>query len=147
MYTLGTKFPMGWTHMDEQWTKKKPTPNVRNVHIAIWQRIHRVFINTLSYAQNCEHAQQPSETPAFLCVPQRTANVYNVRPTYHERMTTYKNVHENTHKFPRTLGIRNSVTQAFKWYRPRLNVCNGNWELYRRVKKTDNITINRDKGS
>ena len=105
-------YTMGWTYMYEQWTKKKPTPNMRNVHIANAQRIHRVFISTLSYAQNVEHVQNKSKTLglAFFCVPQRTANVYHVRPTWHERITTYTSVHTD---FPirraYVSSIRNSI--------------------------------------
>ena len=42
---------------------------------------------------------------------QRTANVYNVRPTCHQLMPTYTNVHERTHRFPRALVIRWLNTQ------------------------------------
>ena len=94
------------------WTMKKPTPNVRKVYIANAQRIHRVFISMLSYAQNVEHVQTNSETLAFFCVPQRTANVYHVRTTWHERMTTYTCVHTDLPvRRAYVSSIRNSVTR------------------------------------
>ena len=48
---------MGLAYMDEQRTKKQSTTNVRNVHTANAQRIHRILINTLSLAQNLEHVE------------------------------------------------------------------------------------------
>ena len=143
MYTLGNRFdkiPDGLDvcgrTADVQRTKNHPTPNVQNVHTSNAQRIYSVFISTLSYAQNFEHAQTMSETPAFLCVPQRTANVYNIRPTCHEQMTTYTNVHERAHKFPVRWtyvgSIRNSVTQASRLGHPVdnwANVCRTYWEI------------------
>ena len=83
MYTLDDRYDQIPDGLDvygrtaaEQRTKNQPTPNVRNVHIAntsTQQRIQSVFISMLSYAQHFEHVQNISETPTFLCVPQRTA--------------------------------------------------------------------------
>ena len=41
---LMTKFQMGWTYLDKQQTKKKPTPNLRNIHIANAQLIDHYVV-------------------------------------------------------------------------------------------------------
>ena len=96
---------MGWTYLDEQRTKKKRTPNVRNVQTTNAHRMHSVLSRTLSHVQNVEHVQNLKSTPAYLCEPLRTANEYNLRQTCHERKKTYANVYQNFQKRRHTLAL------------------------------------------